>query len=104
MIQAKKGMRVIRGTQASPVGKLAENIVPSRRWQVWREGVEDYQYLYELQQAINKKRTKDPVAADKAQKTLDCQVNRVLSRQRDSDIVYDAREIVSNTLTKLLPY
>ena len=76
----------------------------SRRWQAWREGVEDYQYLYELQQAINKIRTKDPVAADKAQKTLDYQVNRVLSSQRDSDVVYDAREIVSDTLTELLPY
>ena len=40
---------VVYGRGGSPVGRLAENIVPSRRWEAWREGVEDYQYLYELQ-------------------------------------------------------
>jgi hypothetical protein len=92
---------VVYGTKTSPVGGLTENIVPSRRWEAWREGVEDYQYLYELQQAINKIRTKDPATAKKAQDTLDRQVNRVLNNQNDSDVVYDAREILSNTLLKL---
>ena len=79
----------------------AENIVPSRRWQAWREGVEDYQYLYELQQEINKIRITDPVTANKAQETLDRQVNRVLNNQDDKKIVYDARKILSDTLLKL---
>ncbi|MHC4555705.1 MAG: hypothetical protein ACYTFW_00035 [Planctomycetota bacterium] len=95
---------VVYGTQANPVGRFTENIVPSRRWEAWREGVEDYQYLYELQQAINKIRTKDPGTANKAQEILDRQVNRVLNNQRDSDVVYDARKILSDTLAKLAPY
>jgi len=92
---------VIYGAQTSPLGKLTENIVSSRRWEAWREGVEDYQYLYELQQAINKIRTKDPVMAKKLQETLERQVNRVLDNQHNSDVVYDARDILSDTLLKL---
>jgi hypothetical protein len=92
---------VVYGRGGSPVPWLGENIVPSRRWQAWREGVEDYQYLYELQQAINKIKTKDPATANKAQKTLGRQVSRVLNNQRDKTIVYDARRILSDTLLKL---
>ncbi len=92
---------VVYGRGGNPVPWLGENIVPSRRWQAWREGVEDYQYLYELQQAINKIKTKDPATANKAQETLDRQVSRVLNNRRDKTIVYDARRILSDTLLKL---
>ncbi len=92
---------VVYGAQTSPVGKLAENIVSSRRWEAWREGVEDYQYLYELRQAINKAKTKDPKMARTAQETLERQVNRVLNNQRDSSVVYDARKVLSDALLKL---
>jgi hypothetical protein len=90
---------VVYGAQTRPVGKLAENIVSSRRWEAWREGVEDYQYLYELQQAIDK--TKDPQMARAAQETLERQVNLVLSSQHDSSVVYDARRVLSDALLKL---
>ncbi len=92
---------VVYGARAAPVSEPGENIVPSRRWEAWREGIEDYQYLYELQQEINKFRTKNPRAAKEVQQVLDHQVNRVLSNQSDSEIVYDARRILSDTLLKL---
>ncbi len=92
---------IVYGAKASPVPELGENIVPSRRWEAWREGVEDYQYLFELQQEIVQVRTKNPKAAKTAQQVLDRQVNRVLGNQNDSDVVYDAREILSDTLLKL---
>ena len=92
---------VVYGRGGSPVPWLDENVVPSRRWEAWREGVEDYQYLYELQQEINKIRQKDPATANKAQEILDRQVNRVLNNQHDSKFVYDAREILSDKLLKL---
>jgi len=53
------------------VDELRESIVPSRRWEAWREGVEDYQYLYQLQQQSIKLKIKDPEKATTAQKTLD---------------------------------
>ena len=92
---------VVYGAQTSPLGKLTENIVSSRRWEAWREGVEDYQYLYELRQAINKTKAKDPKMARTAQETLERQVNRVLNNQRDSSVVYDARKVLSDALLKL---
>ncbi len=30
-----------------------EPIIPSRRWEAWREGTEDYEYLHRLREAIN---------------------------------------------------
>jgi hypothetical protein len=100
---------VIYGAQTSPLGKpavrlagkLSENIVSSRRWEAWREGVEDYQYLYDLQQAINEIKTKDPQMAKTMQETLERQVNRVLNSQDDSNVVYDARRVLSDALLKL---
>ena len=92
---------VVYGAKASPVDSRGENIIPSRRWEAWRDGVEDYQYLYELQQAINKIKTKNPQAAKNAQQILDKQVNRVLNNQDDSTNVYKAREILTDTLQKL---
>jgi hypothetical protein len=92
---------VVYGSIESLVKDLGENIVPSRRWEAWREGVEDYQYLHELQQAINETRLKDPATANKTQEILDSQVNRVLSKQDDSKAVYEAREILSDMLLKL---
>jgi len=92
---------VVYGKKASPVAELEENIVPSRRWEAWLEGVEDYQYLFELQQAINKIKKKDPKTARDAQRILDEQVNRVLSNQNDSSVVYTAREILTETIQVL---
>ena len=92
---------VVYGAKASPVSRNGENIIPSRRWEAWREGVEDYQYLFELQQAINKIKMKDPETAEKAQQTLDYQVNLVLYNQNDSSVVYNAREILSEVLLGL---
>jgi hypothetical protein len=92
---------VVYGAKSSPIAGLTENIIPSRRWEAWREGVEDYQYLYELQLAINKIRVKDAKTAEKVQKILDDQVNRVLSNPDKSNYVYEAREILTDTLQKM---
>ena len=92
---------VVYGSASSPVQGLSEDIIPSRRWEAWREGVEDYQYLYELQQAIDRTKVTNYEAANNAQKILDYQVNRVLSNPDNCALVYEAREILTNTLQKL---
>ena len=92
---------VVYGSKSSPVTGLTENIIPSRRWEAWREGVEDYQYLYELQQAINRAQATDSEAARNARKILNEQVMRVLGNPDDCDNVYEAREILTETLLKL---
>ena len=89
---------VVYGRGGSLVPGLLENIVPSRRWQAWREGVEDYQYLYEVQKAIDLIGTENPARAKQAQKSLKATVDYVLRNSRDCDAVYQARR----ELTKIL--
>jgi len=89
---------VVYGRGGSPVPGLLENIVPSRRWEAWREGVEDYQYLYEVQKAIDLIGTKNPARAKQTQKSLKATVDYVLRNSRDCDAVYQARR----ELTKIL--
>jgi hypothetical protein len=89
---------VVYGRGGSLVPGLLENIVPSRRWQAWREGVEDYQYLYEVQKAIDLISTENPEIAKQAQQSLKAAVDYVLRNSRDCNAVYQARR----ELTKIL--
>ena len=41
--------------EGAPEGiSRAEKIIPSRRWEAWREGIEDYTWLFLLQQAVER--------------------------------------------------
>ncbi len=92
---------VVYGTKTEKAMGYSESIIPSRRWEAWREGVEDYQYLYELQQTINKIKVKDAEKAKKAQFILDGQVDRVVNNPDNCNIVYEAREILTHTLQEI---
>ncbi|MGD0552214.1 MAG: hypothetical protein ABSB25_06130 [Sedimentisphaerales bacterium] len=89
---------VVYGAAGSPVDTLGEKIIPSRRWQAWREGIEDYQYLYELQNKINTIKNTNPTKATEMQQTLDKQVDRVLNNTTNPTIVYEARGIITSLL------
>ncbi len=91
---------VIYSSAGSPVPTNGENIIPSRRWEAWREGVEDYQYLYELQHKINTIKSTDLTKASEMQNTLDEQVDRVLNNTTNPAIVYEVRRIITNMLIK----
>jgi hypothetical protein len=95
------GYTVIYGAEQSPVNTYGENIIPSRRWQVWRDGIKDYQYLYELQKAIDFIRDRNPLRAKEAQQILDTQVDDVLKRPKDCEVVYRARQTITVTLLGL---
>ena len=92
---------VVYGRGGSPVPGLTENIVPSRRWQAWREGVEDYQYLFEVQKAIDLIGTENPARAKQAQKSLKATVDYVLRNSRDCDAVYQARRKLTQILLEV---
>ncbi len=92
---------VVYGSRGSSVPGLGENIVPSRRWQAWREGVEDYQYLYEVQKAIDLISTENPEIAKQAQKSLKATVDYVLRNSRDCDAVYHARRELTKILSEV---
>jgi hypothetical protein len=92
---------VIYGVGESPVETHGEKIIPSRRWEAWREGIEDYEYLAQLQKAIDQVRLFDPKAAASAQTSLNSQLERVTNNRTDSRIVYSARNIITKTLLQL---
>jgi hypothetical protein len=58
---------VVYGSANAPVDTHGEKIIPSCRWEAWREGVEDYQYLITLQTRIDRVQA---VAPDKAARAL----------------------------------
>ncbi|MCJ7653940.1 MAG: DUF4091 domain-containing protein, partial [Dehalococcoidia bacterium] len=89
---------VIYGPQTSPVGKLDDSIVPSRRWEAWREGVEDYQYLFEVQKVIDLINVKNPSKASQLKKSLNTTVDYVLSNPEDCNAVYQARRELTEVL------
>lgn len=93
---------VIYGSRIqSAVDTLGEDIVPSRRWEGWREGIEDYQYLYELQKAIDSTRDSNPQKAKEAKQILDTQVDYVLRQPDNCDAAYQARRKITAALLKL---
>jgi len=69
---------VVYGAYGSTVDTQAEVIIPSRRWEMWREGVQDYQYLVELQQRIDRVRAVDSAKAEQVQRQLNGWVSEVL--------------------------
>ncbi|MHC4640594.1 MAG: hypothetical protein ACYS32_03045 [Planctomycetota bacterium] len=85
----------------SAVDTLGEDIVPSRRWEAWREGIEDYQYLYELKKAIDLTKDSDSQKAKEAKQILDTQVDYVLRQPDNCDAVYRSRRNITAALLKL---
>ncbi|MFZ2146912.1 MAG: hypothetical protein WAV28_06805 [Sedimentisphaerales bacterium] len=92
---------VVYGSKAGPIPGLSENITPSRRWEAWREGVEDYQYLFEVQKAIDLISAENPEIAKQAQQSLKTTVDYVLRNSRDCDAVYQARRKLTQILSEV---
>ena len=97
---------VYDGTDA-PVDALGEPFIPSRRWEAWREGVEDYEYLHTLDSLIKlaRKRPLSPEWLKKAESVLAGVVVDVLAHVNDPDTVYEARRRLTveiEALRKLL--
>ena len=89
---------VVYGASANTDYKGIEQIIPSRRWEAWREGVEDYQYLYEFQAKINLIKKTDAKRAADLQNMLDKKVDMVLNNPNNPDIVYEVRGAITEML------
>lgn len=92
---------VVYGAKYSSLETYGESIVTTRRWEAWREGVEDYQYLYDLNKTIASIEIKDPQRASKARELLDQQIDNVMRNPSDYDAVYNARRILSKSMLEL---
>ncbi len=93
---------VVYGTDGCPVDSPGARLIPSRRWEAWREGVEDYEYLVRLRNAIQKARAAGAAqAADKAQQILDANLSEVIEHPFNSDAVYGARRAIVGQILDL---
>jgi hypothetical protein len=85
----------------SPVATGGENIIPSRRWEAWREGIEDYMYFEQLQRAADKIKITNPAKAMQIQQFIKNQVDTVLKKPQDYGKINEARTQINNFLTQL---
>ena len=94
---------VVYDGENAPVDAAGEVYVPSRRWEAWRDGVEDYVYLHTLRERVNALRRRDPAAAliREAEGLLDRVVRRVLEDSADPDRAYEARRQITDMIIRL---
>ncbi|MBW8040389.1 MAG: hypothetical protein FVQ85_10355 [Planctomycetes bacterium] len=100
-IKSKGYYGVVYGAADSPVPTGGENIVPSRRWEAWREGIEDYVYLRQLQAAVDEIKKTEPAKANQIQKLIRNITEKVLQNPDDYDGAYEARKNISRALIQL---
>jgi len=86
---------VVYGASANTDYKSSEQIIPSRRWEAWREGVEDYVYLKRFEEIIRKLNKNDSYIKEQLLKQL---VNTVLTKPDDTTEVFRARELITTAI------
>ncbi len=71
----------------------AEELIPSKRWEAWREGIEDYTYLWMLREAIAAGRGSE---ADRtaARRLLEERVGKVVAAQTPAALAAARREVL----------
>ena len=77
-----------------------ELIVPGKRWEATREGVEDYAYLYLLKQAIDQA---SPEAAANAKALLASSVENVVNNMDNPLLADEAKRQIIETILELSP-
>jgi hypothetical protein len=80
-----------------------EAIIPSRRWEAWREGTEDYQYLHELRETIQTARQAGVEAAvvEPAEQVLQQCLQDVLAEATSADRYDQARQSLTEATLRL---
>ncbi len=81
----------------------SEAIIPSKRWEAWREGIEDYTYLYLLNALVIQAKGADLNEAiiKKAENTLSLAVKNVLENQDKPDTVNRWRDALLKEMMNL---
>ena len=77
--------------------------IPSRRWEAWRDGVEDYAYLWALNQAVEKAKLagNNSTAVTNAEAVLKSSVATVLATPEDINTYRIAKRAVLEALSEL---
>ena len=94
---------VYRAEDAPPGVTRAEAMIPSRRWEAFREGTEDFEHLHEMQRTIAAARAAggQAPACDRAAALLTEAVDRVLRAPDDPDRYDRARRSLAGAILQL---
>jgi len=98
--QPKGDCSVIYGKYNSPIN-TQECVIPSRRWDIWRLGVQDYEHLFQLQSRISKLSEIDGDKAVKIKTGLDKIVDKVISQKKDSTEVNKAKRFITESILEI---
>lgn len=80
-----------------------ELIVPGKRWEATREGIEDFVYLWMLREAVNKPGpSADAAAVRRGKDLLNTLPKRVLANDTNSRLASEAKEELLKVLAKLM--
>ncbi|MDZ4199572.1 MAG: hypothetical protein U1E27_09835, partial [Kiritimatiellia bacterium] len=90
---------------APPGVSRAEAQIPSRRWEAWRDGVEDYAYLWELRRRMEKARTedRDASAVANADALLKTVAERVAAQPHDVEVYRAAHAALLEAIREFAP-
>ena len=95
---------IIYGLPGKPEGLdlSGESLVPSRRWEAWRDGVEDFEYLSRLRDGVQAARQQGRwTEADAAQALLSRVVREVLDSSENGIAVRSARREITASILSL---
>jgi hypothetical protein len=94
--------RVVYGAADTSMDCAGEPLVPSRRWEAWRAGVADYEYLVQVRQAAAAAhRAGRGAEAAAAEAAVDEALRQVLGRRSDAEVVTTARAALTAALERL---
>lgn len=88
--------------QTAPI-KTTEAVIPSKQWEAWREGLQDWQYLKILEKLIGECRSKkvDEAILKESESLLKLQVRNVIDNPSDASLAEKAKEKILEEIIKL---
>lgn len=103
--ESPDGYAAIYTLAGAPDGvSRSEKIIPSRRWEAWREGVEDYTWLHMLRQLVSRRQTsgRNSPAMTQAAGVLSRAVPDVLEKPDNSRLADQYKREILEAITALL--
>lgn len=92
---------VVYGAHGTPYEAFGESIIPSRRWEAWRQGVEDYEYFFQLQKAISQLAVQDPQRVRPYESLPERLVSRMLAEGNNSSAINRVRREITQVLLEI---
>ena len=87
------------GVDVGTIYPTSSGCITSRRWEAFREGIEDYRYLYLLKEEI--KKVKDEKVSKEAEKIMNQAIEEILNRPLDYSLYKKWRKRLAEEILKL---